>query len=413
MISTDFASNEHKDDAFLAIKLLFQPWRWKTGKNIEKARQIVKRKFFRKDESVHLFLTGRSSLYYCLQTLKLPQDAEVIVQAFTCEAVILPILESNLKPVYADIDEKTLSMAPQQFEAKITSQTKVVIFQHTFGLTPQREEIIKIAKKHNVMIIEDVAHGFDTNLFKNDTFNTVKLLSFGRSKTFSSVFGGAIVTSDKTLAKKLAKIEKKLLFPVRPYILQLLMYKPLSVLIRATYGIFLGRILHRIINTLRLLPKEISRREKEGKFDHMYARAYPNALAILLVHQLEKFNKTAKIRSQRCKEYSEYFKKSEQFGKQWDTQQSLIRFPLFIPNKQLVVNQARKSSLFLGTWYNQAVDPKPLNLHKVMYEKGMCPIAEKVCEHIINLPTNITENESKKALSILEKVYKTSIDTIK
>lgn len=408
MISTDFVSNEQPDDAWISMKLLFQPWRWRKGKSVERVRQTLKRKFFSTDTHIHLFFSGRSALYYLFTILNLPKESEVIVQSFTCGAVIFPLLENHIKPIYVDIDPRTYSLDSQQLEQKITANTKAIIFQHTFGITPEREKVIEIAKKYNLIVIEDVAHGFEPTIFKKDKNNTIKLLSFGRSKPFSSVFGGALVTNDKVLSKKISKVEKKLLFPSYGYILQLLLYKPLGVLIRSTYQLVIGKIIHKVIETIRLIPREISKKEKDGKFDHTYARGYPNALALLLIKQLDKFTKTTKRRTENCTAYSEYFAMNRQWGTQLYSEQPLIRFPVLVQNKDIMVNQARKYGIFLGTWYNQPVDPKALNMFKLGYEKSSCPITEHICEHVINLPTNISAKERANVIEILEKIQQTN-----
>ena len=112
MISTDFAPNESWDDAWESIKLLFQPWRWKKGQETELVKKEILSKLLITNHQlrINLFLSGRSALYFLLKSLNLPKNSEVIVQAFTCEAVVLPILANNLKPVYVDIEKKTYSM---------------------------------------------------------------------------------------------------------------------------------------------------------------------------------------------------------------------------------------------------------------------------------------------------------------
>lgn len=404
MISTDFAVQERFDDAKLALQLILQPWKWKKGRVNEQARQILKRKFFSKDYSIHLFLTGRGALYHCLQALDLPAHSEVIVQAFTCAAVVLPIIECDLKPIYVDINQQTLSLDSALLEEKITKNTRVIIFQHTFGITPEREKLLAIANKYHLLVIEDVAHGFEPGIFKKEVSSSIKLLSFGRSKAFSSVFGGAIATTESVIAKKLAKVEKKLIMPSYWYIFQLLLYKPFSVFIRFSYPFFVGKILHKIVRMLHILPNELSKREKEAKFDHTHSGAYPNALAKLLTFQLEKFTKTAKQQAVQCKKYSSYFSQP-QFSQniQIATDQPLIRYPIRVSNKPVVLNQLRKKGIYLGSWYNQPVDPIQINLFKMQYEKGSCPVAESACQTIINLPTFITEAQRQKILSILEK----------
>ena len=288
MISTDFAPNESWDDAWLSLKLLFQPWRWKNGNEIVQAKNKILESLNVSCLMFHVsfFLTGRAALYHLLKSLNLPSGSEILVQAFTCEAVVLPILANNLKPIYVDIEAKTFSMNPIDLTNKITGKSRVLILQHTFGLTPdQRNGIIKLVRKHNLVLIEDIAHTIKNMASKQSKTSDFYLLSFGRSKALSSVFGGAIVTSDNKIANRLLKEEENLKFPSYGFILRLLLYKPVSMIIKSTYDLIIGKIIHKIINIFHLIVPEITGNEKRGEFDQILNKAYPNVLAVLLLHQ--------------------------------------------------------------------------------------------------------------------------------
>jgi len=211
MIFSDFAPNETSKDAVLAIKYLFQPWRWRKGKEIHYLKRRFKSCFFSSDTQISLFMSGRTALYQYLSSLKLHTGDEVIVQAFTCEAVILPILAIGLRPIYVDIHSSDFSMNIQDLKNKYTPHAKAIIIQHTFGITPKdRKQLLEFAKTHKLQVIEDVAHGFDPNLFRLKRYTGAVLLSFGRSKSFSSVFGGAIAIRGIKAGKVLKETEKNI-----------------------------------------------------------------------------------------------------------------------------------------------------------------------------------------------------------
>jgi len=402
MISCDFAPNEQLDDALLSLKLLFQPWRFKKGKELN----LLKKKIFEnflpvegKNKEIFFFLTGRAALYYLLKSLNLKKSDEILVQAFTCEAVILPIIALKLKPIYVDIEKTSFSINPIDLERKITPKSKVVILQHTFGITPtKREKILNLVKQHNLLLIEDIAHGTMLNSSEIKSSNSTFLLSFGRSKALSSVFGGAIISQDQKIIKKLKKI--KLEYPSYSFIFKSLLYKPIVMIIKLTYSLFIGKLLHKIVNILGLLIPEITSREKQAVYEANFNKGYPNALAILLLYQLEKFSRIKKNREEIFAFYQRYLRSiPKEIFKRNPT--SLIRYPVLLKNRDFIIRQMAQKNIFLGQWYNQVVAPRGFSLKKVGYKISSCPTAEKLSQEIINLPTNIKKDEAKKVLKNL------------
>lgn len=271
---------------------------------------------------------------------------------------------------------------------KINKNCRVLILQHTFGLTPKyRKEILQFAKINKLTVIEDLAHGFDPSIFGSLNYQLLAtsyyLLSFGRSKPFSSVFGAAFISPKKINFAQLKN-------PSNNFILHCLVYKPITFLIKKTYDIYLGRIIHQVANILSLLIPEISEKEKSGQFDEALNKTYLNALAILLLQQLKKYDQMQKQRLTIAK----YYEKR--------VDQSLLRYPMLIENRDKIIEKARRNNIFLGQWYDQVVVPKSLDLNKVFYHKGSCPVAEKVCQQIINLPTLIDINQANTVIKLLK-----------
>jgi dTDP-4-amino-4,6-dideoxygalactose transaminase len=291
----------------------------------------------------------------------------------------------------------------------LSEKSKVVILQHTFGITPsQREKILSIIRQNNLVLIEDIAHGINNSKLKCQSAswrtklkNHFYLLSFGRSKSLSSVFGGAIVTNNKKIAKKLDSFN--LPYPSYSLIFKLLLYKPIAFITKLTYKIYLGKTIHFFSQKFNLLIPEITKKEKAGEYDHFFDKKYPNALAILLLNQLNRFTKT---QNQRKKIVNFYLKNLNYVSRSTlYVSQLLIRFPLLIENRDKILQNLAKKGIFLGRWYDSPVAPKGFPLDKVGYRWGSCPLAEAVCQKIINLPTNnIKLNEVEKLTKILNDV---------
>jgi dTDP-4-amino-4,6-dideoxygalactose transaminase len=411
-IFTDFATNEDWDDAWLSLKILMQPWRWNDKNAILEVKKYILEYLKIKDSKIHLFFTGRFALYHLLKSLNLKEGSEILVPAFTCEAVVLPIIALGIKPVYVDIEKNTYSFDCNTLKSSISKKTHALLIQHTFGLRPlYQDKIIEFAVKNGLVVIEDLAHGFFhyrmpdqiKKVLKKKNINYYLLLSFGRNKSVSSVFGGAIVSFNKKTDQKLEKILQTLPSLSYSMIIKLLFYKPIVFLIKKTYSFIIGKALHFFSNGLNLLIPEITKKEKHGLLDHSFNRQYPPTLAWLLKHQLEK---SQIINNRRKEAVNLYLKnlKSDARNQVLNLyfNQPLIRFPILVKNRNRILDFFAKKGIYLGKWYDQPVAPKELPLVRVGYQHGSCPIAEQVCQQIINLPTNITLTQAKKIVELLK-----------
>jgi dTDP-4-amino-4,6-dideoxygalactose transaminase len=397
MILTDFAPNENWHDVAASFKMLIRPWLWKKGKYTTRLKLHLK-KFFPGHE-VYLYFSARGALYLLLQSLGLRKNAGVLIQAFTCEAVPLPVLALGLRPIYVDIERETYSMDIESLMRRADADTKVLILQHTFGLTPKyRQEILEVARKKGLIVIEDLAHGAQFDIFKKtDSQKTIKLLSFGRSKFISSVFGGAIALKGTLKqADHLKSRERNLNASSNFSIFRYLLYKPLSVLIKSTYSIFLGKVIHAL--TKNIIPAEVSDKEKSGAFDSYFLKTYPNALAYLAQKQLKRFDRIVDIRANSFNIYKRTF---EQNGPNL-LNQPVIRYPLESADREAVIKLAKSQGVLLGSWYDQVIAPKSVDLALMKYRKGSCPVAESVVTQIINLPTLISDRQIERVIKTIK-----------
>lgn len=384
MISLDLAPNEDHQDALKSLTILLQPWRWVKGQYTGRVKIKLKR-FFPKHD-VFLYLSARGALYKALQGLRLNPGDEVVVIGFTCTAVVLPLTELKLRPIFVDMETESYSLDLTDLQKKLTPQTKVIILQHTYGLTPiYREQILKRAKSLKVQVIEDLAHGFDHRMFMKDTHETIKLLSFGRSKAISSVFGGAILTNDRKLQENLKQFDKRLTTPRTSFIARCLLYKPLSLVIKSTYDFAkFGKALHWFLNAFYVIPRELTEREKQGHFAPRMAGLYPNAFAFLLNSQLKNFESVQELRRKNVAAYNDAFHSTQQI-------ESLSRYPVLVTKRTELMRDLRKRQIYLSRWYHTLVSPE-----------NTCPVAESVKDAIINLPTQVSDKDRDKVMKMVE-----------
>ncbi|MBI3631486.1 MAG: aminotransferase class I/II-fold pyridoxal phosphate-dependent enzyme, partial [Candidatus Staskawiczbacteria bacterium] len=227
-ISISLSPNIEPDDIGLVLRLIFSPWKWKKGKIIKELENEFKKYIGVK--YAFSFNSGRSSFYAILRTLDLPKDTEVLLQAFTCNAAVNPILWQNLSPVYVDCDENSFNMDMDDLKKKISAlgktQGKVLMIQHTFGLPANMDEVLSIVRQNGLILIEDCAHALGAE-YKNQkvgTFGKAGFFSFSRDKVISSVYGGMVVANDDVLAEKLKKLQNEFGYPSYFWIFQQLLH---------------------------------------------------------------------------------------------------------------------------------------------------------------------------------------------
>ncbi len=150
---------------------------------------------------------GTTALHAALVGLGIGQGDEVITTSFTFIATANAIKMTAATPVFVDIDETTFNLDPTMIEAAITTKTKAIMPVHLFGLPAAMDQITAIAKKNNLIIIEDAcqAHGADFNGQDVGSFG-VGCFSFYGTKNMTTGEGGMITTDDDLLAAKIRKI---------------------------------------------------------------------------------------------------------------------------------------------------------------------------------------------------------------
>lgn len=134
---------------------------------------------------------------------KLKEGDEVIVPANTYIASILAITENRLTPVLVEPDEASFNLCPEKTEAAITPKTKVILAVHLYGRICPMPELIKIAKRNNLLILEDAAqaHGANLDGRKAGSWGHAAGFSFYPGKNLGAIGdAGAITTSDDELA---------------------------------------------------------------------------------------------------------------------------------------------------------------------------------------------------------------------
>jgi len=150
--------------------------------------------------------SGTSALHLSLLAAGVGPGDEVITVPFTFVATIAAIEYAGAKPVLVDVEPEFLTMDPVTLEAAITPRTKAIIPVHLYGQPADMDPILAIARQHGIVVIEDAcqAHGSEYKGRRCGSMGQLGCFSFYPGKNLGAYGeGGAVVTSDAELAKKI------------------------------------------------------------------------------------------------------------------------------------------------------------------------------------------------------------------
>ena len=157
------------------------------------------------------FAAGRMGFYALMKTEGVGAGDEVILQGATCSVMVNAILRLGAKPVYADIDPNTFGSSAIAIREVLSSRTKMIVAQHSFGIPCDIKSIVELAKKNNIFLLEDCAltlgSTYDGVVCGN--FGDAALFSTDHSKPLNTLTGGLIYTQNIELYKELKIIQKQ------------------------------------------------------------------------------------------------------------------------------------------------------------------------------------------------------------
>ena len=154
-----------------------------------------------------LFLSnGTIALQIAIKALEL--QGEIITTPFSYVATTSSIVWEGSKPVFADIDPRTLCIDPTKIEERINERTVGIMATHVYGIPCDVIAIEQIAKKHNLKVIYDAAHAFGVKYQGKSIFDfgDISTTSFHATKLFHTIEGGAVTTKDPVLLKTMARL---------------------------------------------------------------------------------------------------------------------------------------------------------------------------------------------------------------
>lgn len=337
------------------------------------------------EENVLLYHNGRSALTAGMKAVVPKKNGEhpgILITSLTCYAVVEAVKAAGFTPVFADIDPKTLHFNGETIEKALKKHkdVKAIIVQNNLGYPADIKSIKTAARRHNLVLIEDLAHCAGISYKDGKEAGTVgdfAALSFGKGKSIDTISGGALVirTKEVTYVERGRFKTKEVKMPKEPTKKPKFgdrfrdrFYPLFGKMIRFFYFFRLGRLF-----TSFLLKTHQIKRSADADLDLKVRLTYWQAK--LALRQLESLPEN----------------------------RPPIREFYLVDDREIVLNELEREGFVMNdTWYDIPVSPERY-YKKVKYPETECPIAVETAKHIVNLPTHYPRTALQPARKIIEK----------
>jgi perosamine synthetase len=348
--------------------------------------------------SAFAFWKGRVALYSILKGLGIGAGDEVIVPGYTCVMNVNPIIYLGAKPVYVDIEPRTFDLDCNLLESKITSRTRVIIAQHTYGYPCDMDVILGIAGRHGIKVVEDCCLTLGSK-YKGrlaGTFGPAAYFSFQWNKPFTTGLGGMALVHDRDLQAKVASIyesaaeastKETLMLAAQLSIYRALIYPRTTALAQSLF---------------RLLAKKgaVVGSSSAAEFEPVMPDGFLKKMSTMQsragLRQLKKTEANWAHRRRLASLYDELLRARGLPVRQYDKNiidPVMVRYPVRVREKNKAMADAAGAGIELGSWFECPLHPQETPMEKYGYERGMCPEAERACGEVINLPLHPRASE--------------------
>lgn len=326
---------------------------------------IFERSFATRVGAKHVvsFAAGRVGLYGILQCLRIGAGDEVLVPLPTHVVVANAVRYTGAQPIYVDCDLSNYNIDLERAERCVTSRTRALLVQHTFGVPVDMGNARALADRNGLHLIEDCVHalGATFNGRQVGTFGRAAFFSTEETKTISTTMGGIVTTDDEEMAGRLYAFQAGL-----------------PAALRQPGGPLPAQACH-----LPMEPAELRGERPPGS-----ARRLSNGQAAVGLTQLAALEANLAHRRRIAEHYQALlaphgFRLPEPLA---TSRPAYVRYPVWVEDRP-TMQRALGALAVLGTWFTsvleEAVDPRYQG-----YLPGTCPRAEDAARHLVNLPTH-------------------------
>ncbi len=352
-------------------------------------------------EGGHVVATasGRMGLYSLLQAYGIKKDDEVIITGFTCAVVPNAVMRLGAKPVYADIDINTLGTCPRSVEKLISSKTKAIVAQHSFGIPCEIDALCGIAQKYGIVLIEDVAISFGSEYKgkKLGTWGDSAFFSTDHSKPMNTLVGGFSYTKNDQIFSSLRKQCEAwgdLPYEKQEKILEQILYEKKWLTPDKMRSELLFNIWRRRKGASPFLDADGS---EQPHSVYPYPARLPGFLAQLGIFEIERWATNAKSRTELLKFMLDCLASTsltDCIPNAYNNSDNTI-LPLRLALVLKENDSFKKLKVFFPPewiWFQSPIVSCSSPMSSLGYVDSMCPVSEYVGRNIINWPCAIPED---------------------
>ena len=374
---------------------------------MEKIKQKFKERIgkYLNNQNIFLYWKGRVALYALLKAMNVKEGDEVIIPGYTCVVVPNAIKYLGAKPVYVDIDKETLNTTLSKISEAVTSQTKVIVSQNTFGLSSEVEEIVAFARENKLWTIEDCTHGFG-GTYKdkpNGTYCDAAFYSTQWNKPFSTGVGGFSIVNNPALIPELENVNSALLKPSKKEVLLLsgLLFAHKYFINSSTYWT--------LRNFYRWLSKNnfvVGSSEDQEITTANIPDDYFKDISITQIRKgiksLNRLPQLLKKRKDNAVLYTDFLKKNHKYyvNEKLHADHAFLKYPVLVKDRELFEERAQNKKIQLDNWFCSPIHPVEGNFKLWDVDLEKIPVAYEISLQTINLDTDSKEPE--KIIKFLE-----------
>jgi len=364
------------------------------------------------------FASGRMGFYVLMEVLGIGAGDEVILCGFICSVMPNAVLRIGAKPIYSDIDSTTFGSGVHAIEECLTSNTKLVVAQHSFGIPCDIDRILSLCKAKGIFLLEDCALALGSRLNDQNvgTFGDAAIFSTDHSKPINTISGGLIYSENSKITDKIRTIQKSCEhLPVNKekalwlqFRVERAFAKPGVYGVLSLYNAVLG-----IINKKLGVPSPFLNGDTSDIIEDIsypYPSKLPAFAGLLGIYELERWKLVVRQRRDALDYYNTELLKSSlvKFVPKIYSDSSRyiipLRFVFVYPQADKLRSKLKKLINVEETWFMKPIINSSVTLDKFLYQSGTCKSAELIGPMMINLPLGPPKSSTKIVQHILKNI---------